>query len=208
MRALAAAYKGTNGSYGSIAYFLLLSLLGMYVVLSLFVSILVEGFAAQGPRAVLWGAVDAKVKALALRGDAASRQSIRHPPRPMCSPLGQTRSACCVTRGIAPVVAGCVCACEQFADIVPHSHPVCGVDLPRPVSCWRTTRCTTCLLLTLRPWPRSWQTSSPSTTAKRKRLPPGPLRSAARHRCDHACDRACALACRPAPRAQPCPPCV
>ena len=41
------AYQGTKGSYLSIVFFVLVALLGMYIVLSLFVSILLERFAGQ-----------------------------------------------------------------------------------------------------------------------------------------------------------------
>jgi hypothetical protein len=45
----AATYAGTDGSVGAIFYFVVVSVLGMYIVLSLFVSILLEQFAAQDP---------------------------------------------------------------------------------------------------------------------------------------------------------------
>ncbi len=42
-----ATYLGTGGSAASLLYFVVVSVLGMYIVLSLFVSILLEQFAVQ-----------------------------------------------------------------------------------------------------------------------------------------------------------------
>ncbi len=47
LRDITAAWEGTNGSYLVIVYFVVLTLIGMYIIMSLFIAILLERFSGQ-----------------------------------------------------------------------------------------------------------------------------------------------------------------
>jgi hypothetical protein len=86
----AVAFDGTNGSYLSVVFFVVVTMLGMYIVLSLFVSILLERFAGQDLHKFEMEEQMAQVRALQqmshvyLCSNYSSRHS--HHRKPACHP--------------------------------------------------------------------------------------------------------------------------
>ena len=68
------AYLGTHGNFGTIAYSVVVVVLGMYIVLALFVAILLERFAGQEDDTFDFDDHADKVGAAPLRPDAPSWQ--------------------------------------------------------------------------------------------------------------------------------------